>query len=86
MPCSMTFILALVIGERLACCKTLYPQGPRVVPHTHGLGGVVPQPCCLVTYNPITNYGTKSSVYIATTFLIVTVTSKLFIRRMSGIE
>ena len=86
MPCSMTFILALVIGERFACDKTLYPQGPRVVPHTHGRGDIVPQPCGLVTYNPITNYGTKSSVYIATTFLIVTVTSKLFIRRMSGIE
>ena len=23
------------------CCKTLYPQGPRVVPHTHGGGGVI---------------------------------------------
>ena len=77
MPCSMTFILALVIGERFACGKTLYPQGPRVVPHTHGQGIVVPQPC-----------GTeiKSLVYIVIIFLIVTVTSKLFIRRMSGIE
>ena len=82
MPCSMTFILALVIGERFACDKTLYPQGSRVVPHTHGRGGVVPQPCGLVTYN----YGTKSGVYIVATFFIVTVTSKLFIRRMSGIE
>ena len=45
-----------------------------------------PQPCGLVTYNPITNYGTNSLVYIVTTFLIVTVISKLFIRRMSGIE
>ena len=24
-------------------------QGPRVVPHTHGRGVVVPQPCGLVT-------------------------------------
>ena len=86
MPCSMTFILALVIGERFTCGKTLYPQGPRIVPHTHGQGGVVPQPCGLVTYNPITNYGTKSGVYIVIIFLIVTVTSKLCILRMSGIE
>lgn len=56
------------------------------VPHTHGRGVVVPQPCGLVTYNPITNYGTKSFVYIVITFLTVTVISKLFIRRMSGIE
>ena len=86
MPCSMTFILALVIGERFACGKTLYSQGPRVVPHTHGRGVVAPQPCGLVTYNPITHYRTKSGVYIVATFLIVTVISKLFIRRMSGIE
>ena len=46
----------------------------------------MPQPCGLVTYNPITNYGTISVVYIVITFLIVIVTSKLFIRRMSGIE
>ena len=47
------------------------------VPHSHGQGVVVPQPC-----------GTeiKSLVYIVIAFLIVTVTSKLFIRRMSGIE
>ena len=55
-------------------------------PLNPGRGGIVPQPCGLVTYNPITHYGTKSSAYIVTAFLIVTVTLKLFIRRMSGIE
>ena len=61
-------------------------QGPRVVPHTHGRGGVVPQPCGLVTLDQITCSKTNSLVYIIITFLIVIVTSKLFIRMMSENE
>ena len=52
-----------LVKSAYRCGKTLYQQGPRVVPHTHGWGGVVPRTSSITT-NQYQNLN-SSSMFMA---------------------